>query len=338
MSSGSDAHAAIASTSLPESVRRARIYVAGHRGLVGSSMLRALAKAGCERLISCDHSALELTDRAAVEAFFADQRPELVLLCAAKVGGIGANNDFPAEFIHMNLAIQSNVIHAAWRAGVQRLLFLGSSCIYPRNCPQPIREEYLLTGPLEATNRPYAIAKIAGVEMCWAYNRQYGTRYLTLMPTNLYGPGDNYDLETSHVLPALICKCHQAKLAGATQVQAWGSGTPCRELLYSDDLAGAVVFPPGLQEARLDVHFNDEKRPLINIGTGKDQSIAELMEVVKKVVGFEGDVIWDRSRADGTPRKLLDVSAMHALGWRHQTPLGNGIRLAYEDFLANWRE
>jgi GDP-L-fucose synthase len=338
MSNVGEAPVAIASTCLPESIRQARIYVAGHRGLVGSSMLRALTKAGCERLISRDHDALELTDRAAVEAFFADQQPELVLLCAAKVGGIGANNDFPAEFIHMNLAIQSNVIHAAWRAGVQRLLFLGSSCIYPRNCPQPIREEYLLTGPLEATNRPYAIAKIAGVEMCWAYNRQYGTRFLTLMPTNLYGPGDNYDLETSHVLPALIRKCHQAKLAGAAQVQAWGSGTPCRELLYSDDLAGAVVFLLGLEEARLDAHFNDEKPPLINIGTGKDQSIAELMEVVKKVVGFQGDVIWDRSRADGTPRKLLDVSAMHALGWHHQTPLEEGIRLAYEDYLANWQD
>lgn len=337
MSSGGDARAAVASTSLPEAIRQARIYVAGHRGLVGSSMLRALAKAGCERLVSRDRSALELTDRAAVEEFFADQQPELVLLCAAKVGGIGANNDFPAEFIHVNLAIQSNVIHAAWRAGVQRLLFLGSSCIYPRNCPQPIREEYLLTGPLEATNRPYAIAKIAGVEMCWAYNRQYGTRYLTLMPTNLYGPGDNYDLETSHVLPALIRKCHQAKLAGATQVQAWGSGTPCRELLYSDDLAGAVVFLLGLEEGRLDVLFSDEKPPLLNIGSGEDQSIAELMEVVKKVVGFEGEVIWDRSRADGTPRKLLDVSAMHALGWRHETPLEDGIRLAYADFLANWR-
>lgn len=338
MSSGGDARAAVASTSLPESIRQARIYVAGHSGLVGSSMLRALAKAGCERLVSRDHSALDLTDRAAVEEFFANQRPELVLLCAAKVGGIGANNDFPAEFIHVNLAIQSNVIHAAWRAGVQRLLFLGSSCIYPRNCPQPIREEYLLTGPLEATNRPYAIAKIAGVEMCWAYNRQYGTRYLTLMPTNLYGPGDDYDLETSHVLPALIRKCHQAKLAGATQVQAWGSGTPCRELLYSDDLAGAVVFLLGLPEGQLEVHFNDQKPPLINIGTGEDQSIAELMTVVKKVVGFEGDVIWDRSRADGTPRKLLDVSAMHALGWHHRTPLEEGIRLAYEDYLANWRD
>jgi GDP-L-fucose synthase len=338
MSRRGGARAATVSASLPESVRQARIYVAGHRGLVGSSVLRALGKAGCERLISRDHSALELTERAAVEDFFAAQRPQLVLLCAAKVGGIGANNDFPAEFIHVNLAIQSNVIHAAWRAGVQRLLFLGSSCIYPRNCPQPIREEYLLTGPLEATNRPYAIAKIAGVEMCWSYNRQYGTRYLTLMPTNLYGPGDNYDLETSHVLPALIRKCHQAKVAGATAVQAWGSGTPRRELLYSDDLAGAVVFLLGLEEAQLNVLFSDQKPPLINIGSGQDQSVAELMDVVKKVVGFEGDVIWDRSRADGTPRKLLDVSAMHALGWRHKTPLEEGIRLAYEDFLANWRD
>jgi GDP-L-fucose synthase len=224
-------------------------------------------------------------------------------------------------------------------------VFLGSSCIYPRDCLQPIREQYLLTGPLEATNRPYAIAKIAGVEMCWSYNRQYRTRYLTLMPTNLYGPGDNYDLETSHVLPALIRKCHEAKVAGANHVQAWGSGTPCRELLYSDDLAGAVVFLLGLEEGRLDVLFSDEKPPLINSGSGEDQSIAERMDVVTEVVGCEGDVIWDRSRAvwdrsraDGTPRKLLDVSAMHALGWRHKTPLEEGIRLAYEDFLANWRD
>jgi len=338
MSSGGDSGVATASTPLPESIRQARIYVAGHRGLVGSSVLRALDNAGCEGLVTRDHAALELTERAAVEEFFANQRPELVILCAAKVGGIGANNDFPAEFIHVNLAIQSNVIHAAWRAGVPRLLFLGSSCIYPRDCPQPIREEYLLTGPLEATNRPYAIAKIAGVEMCWSYNRQYGTRYLTLMPTNLYGPGDNYDLETSHVLPALIRKCHEAKVAGAKQVQAWGSGTPCRELLYSDDLADAVVFLLGLEEGQLDMLFTDEKPPLINIGSGEDQSIAELMDVVKKVVGFEGEVIWDRSRADGTPRKLLDVSAMHALGWRHKTHLEEGIRLAYEDFLANWRD
>ncbi len=338
MSSADDAGVATASRLLPESIRRARIYVAGHRGLVGSALLRALGNGGCEQLITRAHSELELADTAAVEEFFAAEVPELVLLCAAKVGGIAANNDFPAEFIHQNLAIQSNVIHAAWQSGVRRLVFLGSSCIYPRDCLQPIREQYLLTGALEATNRPYAIAKIAGVEMCWSYNRQYGTRYLALMPTNLYGPGDNYDLETSHVLPALIRKCHEAKAAGTNQVQAWGSGTPRRELLYSDDLADAVVFLLGLEEGQLDVHFNDEKPPLINIGSGEGQSIAELMEVVKKVVGFEGDVIWDRSRADGTPRKLLDVSAMHALGWRHKTHLEEGIRLTYEDFLANWRD
>ena len=337
MNNVDDSGVATASTSLPESIRKARIYVAGHRGLVGSAVLRALTKGGCEQLISRSHSELELTDTAAVEKFFAAEGPELVLLCAAKVGGIAANNDSPAEFIHVNLAIQSNVIHAAWQAGVQRLVFLGSSCIYPRDCPQPIREEYLLTGPLEATNRPYAIAKIAGVEMCWSYNREYGTRYLALMPTNLYGPGDNYDLETSHVLPALIRKCHEAKVAGAADAQAWGSGTPRRELLYSDDLADAVAFLLGLDDARLDAQFSEQKPPLINVGTGEDRSIAELMEVVKKVVGFEGDVVWDRSRVDGTPRKLLDASAIHALGWSHKTPLEKGIRLAYEDFLTNWR-
>lgn len=325
-------------TSLPQSIRQAPIYVAGHRGLVGSAVVRALDKGGCERLITRSHSALELGDRLAVEKFFAAEKPEIVLLCAAKVGGIAANNDYPAEFIHENLAIQSNVIHAAWRSGVQRLLFLGSSCIYPRDCPQPIREKYLLTGPLEATNRPYAIAKIAGVEMCWSYNRQYGTRYLALMPTNLYGPGDNYDLESSHVLPALIRKCHEAKVSGASAVRAWGSGTPRRELLYSDDLADAVVFVLGLDDARLAAHFSEQRPPLINIGTGEDLSIAELMDVVRKVVGFDGEVIWERERADGTPRKLLDVSAMHTLGWHHKTPLEEGIRLAYADFLANWRD
>jgi GDP-L-fucose synthase len=337
MSSADDACVATASRSLPESVRQARIYVAGHRGLVGSALLRALGNGGCEQLITRGHRELELTDMAAVEEFFAAERPELVLLCAAKVGGIAANNDFPAEFIHQNLAIQSNVIHAAWQAGVRRLVFLGSSCIYPRDCLQPIREQYLLTGALEATNRPYAIAKIAGVEMCWSYNRQYGTRYLALMPTNVYGPGDDYDLETSHVLPALIRKCHEAKVAGAAEVRAWGSGTPRRELIYSDDLADAVSFLLGLDEAHLDVHFSAQKPPLINVGAGEDMSIAELVGVVKKVVGFAGDVVWDRSRADGTPRKLLDVSAMHALGWSHKTPLEAGIRLAYEDFLSNWR-
>jgi len=326
------------STCFPESLCQAPIYVAGHRGLVGSALLRALTRGGCERLITRTHSELDLTDPAAVEAFFAEEQPEIVLLCAAKVGGIAANNDFPAEFIHENLAIQSNVIHAAWRAGVRRLLFLGSSCIYPRDCPQPIREEYLLTGPLEATNRPYAIAKIAGVEMCWSYNRQYGTRYLALMPTNLYGPGDNYDLETSHMLPALIRKCHAAKVSGASQVQAWGSGTPRRELLFSDDLAEAAIFLLTLDESRLEAHFSDTQPPLINIGTGEDASIAELLGVVKEIVGFEGEVVWDRSRADGTPRKLLDVSAVHALGWSHKTSLEEGVRLAYEDFMANWRD
>ena len=319
---------------IPESIRRARIYVAGHRGLVGSAVLRALAEGGCERLMSCSHAELELTDTAAVEAFFASERPEIVLLCAAKVGGIAANNDFPAEFIHVNLAIESNVIDAAWRHGVERLFFLGSSCIYPRDCPQPIREDYLLTGPLEATNRPYAIAKIAGVEMCWSYNRQYGTRYLALMPTNLYGPGDNYDLETSHVLPALIRKCHEAKITGAPEVRAWGSGRPRRELLYSADAADAMVFLLSLEDARLDGCFNAERPPLINIGSGQDLTIAELMDMVKKVVGFQGRVVWDRSRADGTPRKLLDVSVMRSLGWTFKTSLEEGIRLAYEDFLA----
>ena len=334
MSSGNSA----TSTALPASLRQARIYVAGHRGLGGSAILRALTRGGCQRLITRTHSELELTDQAAVEAFFAAEEPEIVLLCAAKVGGIAANNDFPAEFIHENLVIQSNVIHAAWRGGVHRLLFLGSSCIYPRDCPQPIREEYLLTGSLEATNRPYAIAKIAGVEMCWSYNRQYGTRYLALMPTNLYGPGDNYDLENSHVLPALIRKCHQAKMSGASRVQAWGSGTPRRELLYSDDLAEAVTFLLTRDEAQLDVLFSDAEPPLINVGTGEDLSIAELMGVVKDVVGFKGEVVWERNRADGTPRKLLDVSAMHALGWRHKISLEEGIGLAYADFQANWRD
>ena len=306
-------------------------------GLVGSAVLRGLRKHGCEQLVTRSHGELELSDTRAVENFFAAERPEMVLLCAARVGGIAANNDFPAEFIHENLTIQSNVIHGAWRAGVRRLVFLGSSCIYPRDCPQPIREQYLLTGPLEVTNRPYAIAKIAGVEMCWSYNRQYDTRYLAIMPTNLYGPGDNYDLERCHVLPALIRKCHEAKVSGAATVQAWGSGTPRRELLYSDDLADAVTFLLGREDAELAGHFGELRPPLINVGSGEDSSIAELMERVKKIVGFQGEVTWDRSRADGTPQKRLDVSAMHAMGWRHRTTLEEGIRLAYADFLENWK-
>ncbi|MDX1432855.1 MAG: GDP-L-fucose synthase [Gammaproteobacteria bacterium] len=337
MSSAAATGARNAGPSLPEAVRRARIYVAGHSGLVGSAVVRALDEQGCANLITRSHGELELTDAGAVERLFAAEKPELVLLCAARVGGIAANDEFPAEFIHENLKIQSNVIDSAWRAGVRKLIFLGSSCIYPRDCPQPIREEYLLTGPLESTNRAYAVAKIAGVEMCWAYNRQYGTRYLALMPTNLYGPGDNYDLESSHVLPALIRKCHEAHMRGASQMQAWGSGTPRRELLYSDDLADAVMFLLGISDdARLEQLFVRERAPLVNVGTGEDLTIAELVEKVKRVVGFEGEVLWDRNRADGTPRKLLDVSVLHGLGWRHRTSLEDGIRLAYEDFLANW--
>jgi GDP-L-fucose synthase len=338
MSSGTGSGAAGAPATLPSAVRNARIYVAGHRGLVGSAVMRALEAQGCGALLTRSHAELELTDAVAVQRFFSAERPEIVVLCAAKVGGIAANNDFPAEFIYENLAIQSNVIHSAWRAGVRRLVFLGSSCIYPRDCPQPIREDYLLTGPLEPTNRPYAIAKIAGVEMCWSYNRQYGTRYLALMPSNLYGPGDNYDLERSHVLPALIRKCHEAKVSGAAQIQAWGSGTPRREHLFSDDVGDAVAFLLGVEEARLAELFAGDRSPIINVGTGEDTTIAELVERVAEVVGFEGSVVWDRSRADGTPRKLLDVSLMQGLGWRHRTPLGAGIRLAYEDFLANWTD
>ena len=322
---------------LSDELLRARIYVAGHRGLVGSAVKRALVNRGCQQLVTREHAELELTDADQVRRFFRAERPDLVILCAAKVGGIAANNDYPAEFIHTNLAIQGNVIHEAWRGGVQRLIFLGSSCIYPRDCPQPIREEYLLSGPLEGTNRPYAIAKITGVEMCWSYNRQYDTRYVAIMPSNLYGPGDNYDLETSHVLPALIRKCHEAKLAGHDRVTAWGSGRPRRELLHSDDLADAVIFLLGLEAGKLQDCFGIDRPPLINVGTGEDISIGGLVDLVKDVVGYEGDVTWDRSRPDGTPRKLLDVSSIRSLGWSHRTPLAEGIRLAYQDFLKNWQ-
>lgn len=309
-----------------------RIYIAGHRGLVGSAILRRLRSGGYQALITRSHAELDLTDATAVQAFFQHERPEYVFLAAAKVGGIQANNRYPAEFIHQNLAIQSNVIHQAWKAGVQRMLFLGSSCIYPRDCPQPIKENYLLTGPLEATNRPYALAKIAGVEMCWAYNRQYGTRYIAAMPTNLYGPGDNYDLDKSHVLPALIRKCHEARQAGSPEVTVWGSGTPRREFLYSDDMADACVF---LMERAHDSRelFSDREPPLINVGVGTDISIAELIELVKSVVGYSGNVIWDRSKPDGTPRKLMEVSVLKDLGWHAKTGLIEGVRLAYEDWL-----
>jgi GDP-L-fucose synthase len=313
----------------------ARIFVAGHRGLVGSALLRRLTAAGFGNVLTRTHAELDLTDQGRVRDFFAREQPEYVFLAAAKVGGILANNTYPAQFIAENLAIQTNVIHEAYVAGVKRLLFLGSSCIYPRECPQPIREEYLLTGPLEATNRPYAIAKIAGIEMCWSYNRQYGTRYLSVMPTNLYGPGDNYDLQNSHVLPALIRKMHEAKERGDGEVVVWGTGTPRREFLYSDDMADACVMLMSLPDARFDEILASYQPPLINVGCGEDVTIRELAETVARVVGFEGKLVFDASKPDGTMRKLLDVGRLFGLGWRPETPLPEGICKAYAEFFSS---
>ncbi len=311
-----------------------KIYVAGHRGLVGSALVRQLQAKGHTNLILRTHAELELTDQAAVRNFFAQEKPEYVFLAAAKVGGVVANNTYPAEFIYSNLAIQTNVIHSAWESGVKRLLFLGSSCIYPRECPQPIKEEYLLTGPLETTNRPYAIAKIAGVEMCHAYNRQYGTKYLAAMPTNLYGPNDSYDLQNSHVLPALIRKMHEAKMRGDREVVVWGTGVPRREFLYSEDAAGACVFLINLPEEKFASLLTQGSFPLINIGCGEDLTIRELAETVKNAVGFDGELTFDTSKPDGTPRKLLDVGRLTSLGWTYNTTLEGGISLAYRDFLG----
>jgi GDP-L-fucose synthase len=308
-----------------------KIYVAGHRGLVGSALIRQLTEKGYRNLIVRTHAELDLTDQVAVCEFLGMEKPDVVLLAAAKVGGIHANNIYPAEFIQQNLAIQTNVIHEAWRNDVQRLLFLGSSCIYPKECPQPIKEEYLLTGPLEPTNRPYALAKIAGVEMCHAYNRQYGTRYLAIMPTNLYGPNDNYDLQNSHVLPALIRKMHEAKQANAKEVVVWGTGKPRREFLYSDDMADACIYLLEQPDEKLQNLFNNAQPPLINIGCGEDQTIHELATLVKEVVGFSGDLIFDTSKPDGTMRKLLDVSRINTFGWHHKLALRDGIALAYLD-------
>ena len=315
---------------------RDTIYVAGHTGLVGSAIVRQLEEAGYRSIVTRARRDLDLTDQAAVKRFFHDARPQHVFLAAAKVGGILANDTYPADFIEQNLAIQGNVIHAAAQAGVKRLLFLGSSCIYPRDCPQPIKEEYLLTGPLEPTNRPYAIAKIAGIEMCWSYNRQHGTRYLCAMPTNLYGPGDHYDLETSHVLPALIRKIHEAKASGAPTVALWGTGTPRREFLYSDDAAAACVFLMSLPDKRLSSVLEPARGvpPLINIGSGQDQTILELAALIAEVIGYDGAFVFDRSKPDGTMRKLLDVSRMTSLGWRPTVSLREGIERAYTDFRA----
>jgi GDP-L-fucose synthase len=315
--------------------KNSKIYVAGHRGLVGSALSRALERNGYANLVTRTHAELDLTNAAAVKAFFDEQKPEYVMLAAARVGGILANRDQPAEFIHENLAIQTNVIHEAWRHGVKRLLFLGSSCVYPRDCPQPIREEYLLTSPLETTNRAYALAKISGIEMCASYNRQYGTKFLAVMPTNLYGPGDNYDLETSHVLPALIRKCHEAKTAGATTVQLWGTGSPRRELMHSDDMAAACLFLIELSDERFaEVAVPAPGFPLINIGVGEDLTILELANLVKEVVGFQGDFAWDRARPDGTPRKLLSVDRLRGLGWRARIDLRDGIAETYRQYVA----
>jgi len=315
--------------------KNSKIYVAGHRGLVGSAIVRALQQRGFTNLLLRTHAELDLTEQAAVRTFMAEEKPEYIFLAAAKVGGIQANNTCPAEFIHSNLAVQTDVIHESWRVGVKRLLFLGSSCIYPRNCPQPIRESYLLTGPLEATNRPYALAKIAGIEMCWSYNRQYGTNFIAAMPTNLYGPGDNYDLASSHVLPALIRKMHEAKIRGDKAVTLWGTGSPRREFLSSDDMADASVHLMLLPEAQFAELLQEDEPPLVNIGCGVDLTIREVAEVVAQTVGFTGQLNFDASKPDGTPRKLLDVSRMTRLGWKARTPLSEGLAVAYAAFLED---
>jgi GDP-L-fucose synthase len=304
------------------------IFVAGHRGLVGSAIVRRLQRGGCNKLLLAGRDQLDLRSRDSVEAFFAANKPEIVFLAAAKVGGIHANNSYPAQFLFDNLQIQDNVIDAAYRHGAKKLTFLGSSCIYPKLAPQPIREDYLLTGPLEPTNEWYAIAKIAGIKLCQAYRREYGFNAISLMPTNLYGPGDNFDLSNSHVLPALMRKFHEAKANGDPQVVMWGSGTPRREFLHVDDLADAVVQLTGTYEGE----------DIVNIGVGEDISIRELAELMREVTGYRGEIVNDTSKPDGTPRKLLDVSRLHALGWEARIPLRQGIEDTYRWFLEHHDE
>ena len=305
---------------------RAKIYVAGHRGLAGSALVRALRAAGYENLVVRTSKELDLTEQARVREFLQAERPDYVFDAAAKVGGIHANNSLPAEFIRANLAIQDNLIHEAWRASVKRMIFLGSTCVYPRDCPQPMKEEYLLTGPLESTNRPYAVAKIAGIEMCWSYNRQHGTRFAAPMPTNLYGPNDSYDPAHSHVISAFIRKFYEAKKRGAPSVTAWGSGTPKREFLHADDMAAACLHLMRLADVDWDRLFPLERAPIVNLGTGTDLTIAELAETVRRALGSDARVEWDRSMPDGTPRKLTDSSRMLATGWRPAIALEHGIR------------
>lgn len=313
--------------------KRSKIYIAGHRGLAGSAIVRELQRQGYTNLVYRTHAELELEDAAATQRVFEQERPEIVFLAAAKVGGIHANNTYPVEFLMSNLLVEANVCRAAHATSVNRLIFLGSSCIYPRDCPQPIKEEYLLTGPLEATNRPYALAKIAGIEMCWSYNRQYYTKWLAAMPTNLYGPGDNYDLNNSHVVPALIHKMHVAKIAGASEVVLWGSGTPKREFLYVDDLANALVFLATLDAQRYDTLVEPSRCPLINVGSGEDLTIRELAETVAGVVGYQGRFVQDTSKPDGTMRKVMDVGKLSELGWVPATKLAVGLGLTYKKFL-----
>lgn len=304
-----------------------KIYVAGHRGLVGGAIMRRLQKGGYRNLLTRSHAEFDLTNQQAVNEFFQCEKPEYVVLAAAKVGGIHANNTYPAEFIYQNLMIEANIIHAAYLNQVKKLLFLGSSCIYPKHAPQPMREEHLLTGLLEPTNEPYALAKIAGIKMCGAYNRQYGTNFISVMPTNLYGPGDNYHLQNSHVIPALIRKAHEAKEARASRMIVWGSGNARREFLYSDDLADASVFLMEKKDA-------EEIGEFINIGVGTDLSIAKLAATVASIVGFKGDLVFDKTKPDGTPQKVLDVSRLHALGWHAKVDLEAGLKEAYQDFLS----
>jgi GDP-L-fucose synthase len=309
-----------------------RIYVAGHRGLVGSAIVRALRAQGQANIVTRSHAELELTDQAQVREFFRSERIDQVYLAAAKVGGIHANNTYPAEFIYDNMMVQANVVHEAWKSGVRKLLFLGSSCIYPRLASQPIKEEYLMSGMLEPTNEPYAMAKIAGIKLCESYNRQYGTDYRSVMPTNLYGPGDNYHPENSHVIPALMRRFHEAKVAGAPEVVIWGSGKPMREFLYVDDMAAASVFVMNLPR---DVYESATAPMLshINVGTGTDVTIGDLARLIGEVVGFRGRIVFDAGKPDGTPRKLLDVSKLRELGWSASTPLPEGLRRAYAAFL-----
>lgn len=313
--------------------KNAKIYVAGHRGLVGSALVRNLQSKGYTNLLLRTHAELDLTNQAAVKAFFEAEKPEYVFLSAAKVGGIQANNTQPAEFIYINSQIQNNVIHFSYLHGVKKLLFLGSSCIYPKFAEQPMKEESLLTGLLEPTNEPYALAKISGIKMCQSYNRQYGTNFIAVMPTNLYGPEDNFELNGSHVLPALIRKFHEAKLSGAKEVTAWGTGSPRREFLYVDDMADGCVF---MMENYNPTKEENEKGPIfMNLGTGVDVTIKELTEMVKAATEFSGEIVWDTTKPDGTPRKLLDMSKLHNLGWHHKVDLKEGIDLSYKWFLEN---